>query len=145
MTPGEALGDAERSDLDALLAAALRMARQELEHASAFDPFVLVTDARGALLGADIDRSQLGRHPESAELVETATTQLRGLAPLVRATAITLTTRLAKQRRDAVEVRLDHREGASLVVILPFTRPRFGGRTEYGETVTYRGNHDIWS
>lgn len=144
MTPGEALGDAVRADLDALLAAALRMAQQELEHASAFEPFVLVTDARGALLGADIDRSQLGRHPESEELAETAVAQLRGLSGLVRATALTLTTRLAKERRDAVEVRLDHREGASLVVILPFTRPRFGGRTEYGDTVTYRGNHDIW-
>jgi hypothetical protein len=144
MTSGDALGDEARAELDALLTAALRIAQQELDHAAAFDPFVLVTGADGRMLSAEIDRSQLGRHPESEELEQAATAQLAGLAASVRATALTLTTRLAKERSDAIEVRLDHRDGASFVVLLPFTRPKFGGRTEYGDTMTYRGAREVW-
>lgn len=136
--------DDERADLDALLAAALRIAQQELDHAAAFDPFVLVTGSDGRMLAAEIDRSQLGRHPESEELEQAATAQLAGLAASVRATALTLTTRLARERTDAVEVRLDHRDGASIVVLLPFKRPKFGGRIEYGDTMTYRGAAEVW-
>ena len=144
MTSSGALGDAARSDLDTLLAAALRMAQHNLSEAAEFDPFVLVTSSDGRLLAAEIDRSQLGSHPESGELAEAATAQLVGLASSVRATALTLNARLAKERSDAIEVRLDHRDGASLLVLLPYKRPRFGGRIEYGETRTFRGAHDIW-
>jgi hypothetical protein len=144
MTSGDALGDDARSDLDALLAAALRIAQHELAQAAAFDPFVLVTSADGRMLSAEIDRSQLDKHPESEELAQAATAQLAGLAASVRATALTVTTRLAKERSDAIEVRLDHRDGASLVVLMPFKRPKFGGRIEYGDTMTFRGAREVW-
>ncbi|MBU1586342.1 MAG: hypothetical protein KKH51_00150 [Actinobacteria bacterium] len=136
--------DDERADLDALLAAALRIAQREIEQVAAFDPFVLVVGSDGRMLSAEIDRSQLGRHPESEELAQAATEQLAGLAASVRATALTVTTRLAKERSDAIEVRLDHRAGTSLVVIMPFKRPKFGGRIEYGDTTSFRGAHEVW-
>lgn len=136
--------DDERADLDALLAAALRIAQREIEQVAAFDPFVLVVGSDGRMLSAEIDRSQLGRHPESEELAQAATEQLAGLAASVRATALTVTTRLAKERSDAIEVRLDHRAGTSLVVITPFKRPKFGGRIEYGDTASFRGAHEVW-
>ena len=144
MTASDALGEAARADLDALLNAALRIAKGNLAQAAEFDPFVLVTALDGRVLAADIDRSQLEGHPESAELVETATAQLTGLAASVRATAITLNARLAKERSDAIEVRLDHSDGASLVVLLPYKRPKFGGRTEYGDAKTFRGEYEVW-
>jgi len=144
MTPGDALSDAARSDLDALLAAALRIAQGHLQQAAEFDPFVLVLSTDGRLLAADIDRSQMEGHPESAELVEAATSQLASLAASVRATALTLNARLAKERSDAIEVRLEHRDGASLVVLLPYRRPKFGGRAEYGDARTFRGQHEVW-
>lgn len=136
--------DDERADLDALLAAALRIAQREIEQVAAFDPFVLVVGSDGRMLSAEIDRSQLPRHPESEELAQAATEQLAGLAASVRATALTVTTRLAKERSDAIEVRLDHRGGTSLVVIMPFKRPKFGGRIEYGDTSSFRGAHEVW-
>ena len=136
--------DDERADLDALLAAALRIAQREIEQVAAFDPFVLVVGSDGRMLSAEIDRSQLARHPESEELAQAATEQLSGLAASVRATALTVTTRLAKERSDAIEVRLDHRGGTSLVVIMPFKRPKFGGRIEYGDTSSFRGAHEVW-
>jgi hypothetical protein len=144
MTSGDALGDAARSDLDALLAAALRMARRELEQSATFEPFVLVTSNDGRMLAAEIDRSELEKHPESEEIAVAATAQLVGLASSVRATALTLNARLAKERSDAIEVRLEHADGVSLLVLLPYRRPKFGGRIEYGEPATFRGGHDVW-
>ena len=144
MTTADALGDAARSDLDGLLAAALRIAQQHLAEAAEFEPFVLVVGADGRMLAAEIDRSQLEKHPESEEVVEAATAQLVGLAASVRATALTLNTRLSKERSDAVEVRLEHRDGVSLLVLLPYRRPKFGGRIEYGDTMTYRGAAEVW-
>jgi hypothetical protein len=145
MTSGDELGDAARSDLDALLAAALRIAQQHLSQAATFDPFVLVTGRDGRMLAAEIDRSELGKHPESEELARAATAQLAGLAASVRATALTLTARLSRERSDAIEVRLDHADGVSRLVLMPFKRPKFGGRIEYGETMTFRGAHDVWA
>ena len=131
-------------ELDALLAASLRIAQQHLSEAASFDPFVLVTGSDGRMLAAEVDRSELGRHPESEELAQAATQQLVGLAPSVRGTALTLNARLAKERTDAIEVRLEHRDGTALLVLLPYKRPKFGGRIEYGEVRTFRGAHDVW-
>ncbi len=144
MTSGEALGDAARAELDALLAAALRIARQHLAEAATFDPFVLVVGQDGRMLAAEVDRSQLERHPESEEIAEAAAAQLVGLASSVRATALTLNTRLAKERSDAIEVRLEHHDGIALLILLPYKRPKFGGRTEFGELRTFRGAHEVW-
>lgn len=144
MTSGDTTGDGAHSDLDSLLAAALRIAQQNLLRASEFDPFVLVTSSDGRMLAAEIDRSTLGRHPESEELVEVAIAQLQGLAASVRATALTLNAHLASERSDAIEVRLEHRDGTSLLVLLPYRRPKFGGNTEYGEAKTFRSAPVVW-
>jgi hypothetical protein len=144
MSSIDAIGDAARSELDALLAAALRLAQRELAQAATFEPFVLVTGSDGRMLSAEIDRSGLEKHPESEEIALAATAQLAGLAPSVRATALTLNTRLSRERSDAIEVRLDHAGGASLLVLLTYKRPKFGGRVEYGEAKTFRGAHQVW-
>ena len=144
MTSRDALGDDARSDLDALLAAALRVAQQELAQAETFEPFVLVTGRDGRMLSAEIDRSELDRHPESEEIARAATGQLAGLASSVRATALTLNARLSRERSDAIEVRLDHADGVSLLVLQQYKRPKFGGRIEYGDAKTFRGAHGVW-
>ena len=145
MTSGDAAGEGARSDLDSLLATALRIAKQNVQQASAFDPFVLVTGIDGRMLSAEIDRSELGKHPESDELVGAALGQLRGLTASVRATALTLTARLAKERSDAIEVRLEHRDGVALLVLLQYRRSRLGGSVEFGDVKTFRGVPEVWT
>lgn len=131
-------------ELNALLTASLRLAEKHLAGAASFEPFVLVTSPDGRTLAAEIDRSQLQRHPESEEIADAAIAQLRGLAPSVRATALTLNARLAKERSDAIEVRLEHRDGVALLVLVPYRKPKFGGRIEYGDMQTFRGTRDVW-
>ncbi|MBC7590232.1 MAG: hypothetical protein H7226_04200 [Salinibacterium sp.] len=141
----DVLSVSARTDVDRMLSAALSMAKQQLSGSSEFDPFALVTDIDGRLLAADVDLTGLGRHPESDKIADAATARLRMLAPTARASALTVNTRLSERRTDAVEVRLEHREGAALMVFLPYKRPRFGGAIDFGELMQSPGAREIWT
>jgi hypothetical protein len=140
----DGLSDGAQADLDRVLDTSLGLARRKLTESSEFDPFALVTDAEGRLLAVDLDTSALGKHPDSLAIARATTAQLKTLTVSARCTALTLNTRLSQERTDAVEVRLDHREGASLIVLLPYKRPKFGGRLEFGELRAFPGPRDVW-
>jgi hypothetical protein len=69
---------------------------------------------------------------------------LRQLARQSRCTAITVNTRLSKEKIDAVEIRLEHRDGAALVVLLPYKRAKFGSNVEYSPLRAFAGSHEVW-
>jgi hypothetical protein len=143
-SPRVVLSASAQSDVDRTLDAAIRVARNHLAESSEFDPFALVTDADGRLLAADVDLSSLGRHPESDLIADATTAQLRSIAGTIRCAALTVNTRLSELRTDAVEVRIEHRDGAALLVFLPYKRPRFGGAVEYGDLRAYPAAPTIW-
>lgn len=138
------MSDSARADLDRMLEASVRAAQQRLTQASEFDPFALVIDPEGRLLAVDLDLSGLGKHPDAATIAKAITAQLGTLATSVRCTALTLNTRLSREKTDAVEVRLEHREHAALLVLLPYKRPRFGGQIDYGQLRAFPGEREVW-
>jgi len=127
-----------------MLEACLRLARQQLVGSGDFAPFALVTDNDGRLLAVDLDTSALGKHPEMDALADATAARLRTLSSEVRGTALALDTRLSRERTDAIEVRVEHREGLALLVLLPYRRPRFGGTVEYGDAKVFPGDRDVW-
>jgi hypothetical protein len=141
----DGVSPAALADLDTMVSAAFRIAQQHLAESSEFAPFALVTSADGRLLAVDLDTSALGKHPEADEIAEATRAQLRTLAGSVRGTSLTLNTRLSRERTDAIEVRLEHREGVALLVLLPYKRPKFGGRVEYGAPKTFVGTAEVWA
>ncbi|MBG6053773.1 hypothetical protein IWX81_000163 [Salinibacterium sp. CAN_S4] len=143
-SPRVVLSASAQSDVDRILDAAIRAAQQHLAESSEFDPFALVAGLDGRLLAADVDNSGLGRHPESDLIADATTIQLRAIASTIRCAALTVNTRLSELKTDAVEVRIDHREGAGLLVFLPYKRPRFGGAVEYGDLRAYPTVPTIW-
>lgn len=141
----DGLSPAAQADLDRLLDSALGIARANLAKASEFEPFALVADGDGRLLGTDWDTSALGKHPEVEDVLTAALVQLRHIGRTSRATALVVNTQLAKDRSDAVEVRLEHREGVAVVVLLPYKRARFGPAIEFGELSAFAGTPEIFS
>lgn len=135
---------AAQADLDRLLDSGLRLAQGHLAEASEFSPFPLIVDVDGRLLAVDLDLSALGKHPDALAIAEAAAGQLRHLGASARCTALVENTRLSKERTDAIEIRLEHREGAALVVLLPYKRAKFGNRTEYGELRAFPGKREVW-
>ena len=133
------------TDLETIVATALRLAKQELLTASEFTPFAIVIDDDGRLLAVDLDTSALGKHPELDEVAEATRVHLTRLASTVRCTALTLNTRLVNERSDAIEIRTEHRDGIALLTLLTYKRPKFGGSTEYGQPRTYPGTREVWA
>ena len=141
----DALDAAAQADLDRLLDSAIQIAKQNLAGASEFEPFALITAIDDRLLAVDLDTSELGKHPDSATLMAATMAQLKHLAKSARCTALAANTRLSREKTDAVEVRLEHREGAALLVLLPYRRPKFGGTVEYGELRVFTGERKVWA
>jgi hypothetical protein len=140
----DALSAPAQADVDRLLDSAIRLAQQSLAQASEFDPFALVAAVDGRLLAVDLDVSGLGKHPDSVAIMAATAAQLKTLASSARCTALAGNTRLSQEKTDAIEVRIEHREGVALLVLLPYKRPKFGGRIEYGEPRAFPGKREIW-
>ena len=140
----DTLSVAAVADIDRMLDTCLRLARERLLTASEFEPFAVVTALDGRLLAVDLDTTALGKHPETDELADATAARLRTLAEEVRGTALTLNTRLSRERTDAIEVRIEHREGVAVIVLMTYRRPRFGGLIEYDEPRAFPGEREVW-
>lgn len=113
--------------------------------AAEFEPVAILMDVDGRILEMALDTSTLGKHPDSATLALSAMANLRQVKKSARCTALIVNTRLNKEKTDAVEVRLEHQEGASLVVLLRYKRATFGNRVDYGELSAFSSKAYVWA
>lgn len=134
-----------QAEMDRLLDSALRVAQSNLAQAAEFEPFAIVLDPGGRVLEVGLDVSGLGKHPESDALINNATRHLRQAKDEAHCTALVINTRLSKERTDAVEIRLEHKERAALVVLLRYKRANFGNKVEYGDLSAFSGAHEVWA
>jgi hypothetical protein len=139
------LSPADQADVDRLLDTALGIARASLAGSSEFDPFAILVDVNGKTLQMELDLAGLGKHPETELILDATGKQLRTLCDTARCTALVVNTRLAKERTDAIEVRLEHKAGSALLVLLPYKRPKFGGVIEYGSLTAFAAQPDIFA
>ncbi|MCY7413250.1 MAG: hypothetical protein LH471_09510 [Salinibacterium sp.] len=139
------LSPPDRADMERLLDTALGIARSALAGSSEFDPFAILIDLEGRTLQMELDLAGLGKHPETEQILSATESQLRGLSETSRCTALTVNTRLAKERTDAIEVRLEHKASAALLVLLPYRRPKFGGAIEYGALTAFAAQSDVFA
>lgn len=138
------LSQAAQADLDRLMKAGLDAAERELVRVSDFLPFVHTMDGDGRLLAASFDLSDLGKHPEPEAVLGAVVARLRPGRTTLRATSVIVNTRLQSPRTDAIELRLEHAEGASMLVLAHYKRAKFGGRVEFGETRAFTKPAEIW-
>ena len=142
---GTGVDDTAQAELDRLLDTALRFAQSQLAQAAHFDPCALVLADDGRILEIDQDRSGLSKHPEAPELIANAVRHLRQVRGEIRASALVVNTRLAREHTDAVEVRVEHRSGVAAIVLLPYKRATFGARVDYGTLSGFVGRPQVWA
>lgn len=142
---GPDVDDAAQRDLDRVLDAGLRLAQAHLAEAAHFEPELVVVADDGRVLGLAADRAGLGKHPEVDEVLASAVRQLRRVRSEVVATALVINTRLHKERTDAIEVRLEHRDGAAATILLPYKRATFGARVDYGTLTGFVARRLVWA
>ncbi len=134
-----------QAELDSLLDTSMGVARRYLEKASEFDPFAVFLGDDGRYIHVEYSKERKGKPPEVEVILMNLLEQLRSVAGDARCTAIVLNSRLDRERTDALEVRLEHKEGGSLVVLLPYKRALFGGATEYGQLHGYSSRRLVWA
>jgi len=136
---------ATQADLDRLLDIALRLGKTHLAQASEFEPDAILLGADGRVLEIAQDRSGLGKHPDPAEVISNAVRHLRQVRDEARCVALVINTRLSKERTDAIEIRLEHRDGPGLVVLQRYKRATFGNRVDYGQLSVFTSAREVWS
>jgi hypothetical protein len=114
----ETISEEAQNDLDSLLNAALTLAEQTLVKYGEFFPYGagVNTDGQTALVATDPD---LGDRPAPDEVLAMLYDRARAQSEEWRAMAIVATVTIPEG--DAVRVELEHREGAALLVLMPFS------------------------
>jgi hypothetical protein len=140
----DALNADEQADVDRILDSALHVARTNLGHASEFMTFALMTDGSGRVLEMTADDALRKKHLDASALMKQTVTQLRQMANISRCSAIVSNTRISALKSDAIEVRIEHRAGAALMVLLPYTRARFTGALTFGDLRLYSHTSEVW-
>ncbi|WP_100524676.1 hypothetical protein [Mycobacteroides abscessus] len=128
---------AEAQDaLDTLLSTSIDLAMQNLQKSDSFIPFAVTVNAgheHSLLSGAGEDAKQT-----IATLERELTAQKDELA----AYAIAYDTHVAALGSDAIEVRLQHREGAAMTVQAPYSKR--GNTVEIGDLIAQSATRTIW-
>lgn len=136
-----------RPDLDALLTALVNAAQELLAKHGEFIPFGATMTSAGEV---ELAASYLDReHPSSddAAAVLEAGFRQRAAASELRAAALCRDVRVrppgAAEKTDAIEVRLEHRDGEAVVVFLPY-RKTLLRRLRYGELFAVEGTPTLF-
>lgn len=138
----DAVSKHAQDDLDDLISIALEFAQQELGRHGEFYPYAMVVDESGRqrLVAADSDAGQ----PEPKELVERLARTLHEQRHVLRAAAIVADVRVPELGVDAIRVDLEHAEGVSLRILLPYRRRKFRRAVDYGALSASAGSPRIW-
>jgi hypothetical protein len=131
-----------QDDLDGLLGPALGLAQEQLAQRGEFYPYALAQNAAGEheMVAADHDADR----PASADVITALIETLTARREQLRAVAVVADTRVPELGGDAVRVTLEHREGAAMAVLLPYTRKRFRGGIDYGQMQATTAGTYVW-
>ena len=132
-----------QDDLDALLNVALPLAEQSLRESGEFYPYA-------ASISSDRQTSIAMAGPEGEDvpsvagsMVSLLVSALRSQKGSLRACAVVANVRAGTS--DAARVELEHRDGHTVVVLLPYKKKRFGRTVEFGQLSASTGVSQIWT
>jgi hypothetical protein len=129
-----------QDDVDGLLNAALPFGQEMLEKHGEFFPYgMALSDDGEARMVAGYTGDE---HPPSLEVLALLVDGLREQRDALRAVAIVSDLRTTES--DAIRVEIEHREGASMAVLLPYSKRRLRKRVEYGELAATAAEPRIW-
>lgn len=132
-----------QEDLDGLLEPALGFAQEMLEKYREFFPFAVVVDQsgeQGMVAGsAEIER------PGSSDLIQLIIAGLVEQRSGLRAAAVVADVRLPELGSDAVRLTLEHSEGVSLEVMVPYRIRRFRRVVEFDDMMVSDAERTIWA
>lgn len=134
---GDDLSERAKTEMDQILSVAIAFAEKMLEEQGAFYPFaVKLTDAGDT----EMVTAPAGADDPLAALTE----KLAGQRFELRAGAVAAALHLDSLDSDAVRVDLEHREGAALTLIRPYSRKKLRKKIDWGEMQSMVVDPKIW-
>lgn len=133
-----------QQDLDGLLDVALGFAQQQLATRGEFFPYAaaVTDDGEAEMIAARPDAAT--EQPSAADVVESCVAALVSQRDHIRAGAVVTDVHVRELSGDSIRVDLEHVEGATLTVLLPYVTKRLGKGLDYGTLQAQPGPRRIW-
>jgi len=134
-----------QDDLDRLADVTIAAARNFLDRNGQFIPFPMAVKADGELALIGLSQPDTQEFPVAQEVIDGIVTLFRDRRDSIRALAIASDVSILSEAVDAIEVRLEHRDGIAITVLVPYRTDSLDDSYEYDEPRAQQGEHVIWS
>ena len=133
-----------QDDFDRLSEATIGAARNFLDRNGDFIPFPMAIKADGELALIGLDQPVTPTVPNPADVIEGIVTLFRERKDSIRALAIGADVQVPSEATDAIEVRLEHRDGTAITVLIPYQLDSLDDSYLYDEPRIQDGDPVIW-
>jgi hypothetical protein len=133
-----------QDDFDRLADATIAAARNFLDRNGDFIPFPMVIRADGELVLIGLEQPVTPTIPNPAEVIDGIVTLFRDRRDSIRALAIGVEVPVPSEATDAIEVRLEHRDGNAITVLVPYQIDSLDDSYTYEEPRIQDGDRVIW-
>lgn len=134
---GDGLSEVAKTEMDKVLTAAVTFAKSMLEEQGAFYPYAVKLTEGG-------DTEMVTVPSGSDDAMATLLGGLAGQRFELRVGAVVAAVHLESIASDAVRVDIEHRDGAALTLVLPYTRKKLRKKIDWGEMQSMVVEPRIW-
>ncbi len=134
---GDDLSEKAKTEMDQVLSVAVAFAEKMLEGQGAFYPYAVKLTDEG-------ETEMVTAPAGSEDALATLTAALVAQRFELRVAAVVAAVHLQSLESDAVRVDLEHRDGAALTLIRPYTRKKLRKKIDWGDMQSMVVNPTIW-
>jgi hypothetical protein len=133
-----------QDDFDRLAEVTIAAARNFLDLAGDFIPFPIVVKADGELALIGLEQPVTPTVPDVLEVTKGIENLFRERRSSIRALAIGSDVQVPQEATDAIEVRLEHRDGLAITLLVPYQIDSLDDTYIYEEARVQDGDRIIW-
>jgi len=134
-----------QDDFDRLAEVTIAAARNFLDQAGDFIPFPMVIKADGELALIGLEQPLPPTPPDPQEVIDGILGLFRDRRDSIRALAVGADVEVPAEAMDAIEVRLEHRDGTAITVIVPYQIDSLDDTYLFDEPQVTAGDRRIWT
>jgi len=140
----EGASDEVQDDFDRLAEVTIAAARNFLDENGDFIPFPMVIKADGELVLIGLEQPVVPSVPDAGNVLKGIVQLFRDRRDSIRALAIGSDVQVPSEATDAIEVRLEHRDGLAITLLVPYQIDSLDDRYLYDEPRVQQGDREIW-
>jgi hypothetical protein len=137
--------DEVQDDFDRLAEVTIAAARNFLDTGGDFIPFPMVIKADGELALIGREQPVTPTAPDARQVMKGIINLFRERRGSIRALAIAADVQVPAEATDAIEVRLEHRDGIAVTVLVPYQIDSLDDTYLYDEPRIQDGDRQIWN